>query len=340
MDDPQPTTNIWRVSTTLLAPTYVPANPQGGLPERLKFESRMPEQTTVYGDIPVAIIKPRDGRPPLPPYSQNPQIECVELVADVPAGNDAFSAIERLAPVMGSLVDLMSFDMGTSLGIGPMDALDITPPVSIGEERAFSSFSSSPFDRHMRSVDMGSVQGSLFAQLPRSIEIADSKTAAILRWFVKSLDTDLLHDQFIFLWIALETLCFASDFRVEGPYKCRNGHEIGTCPECEAPTTKELRGETLVAFLQASGVDQAQAKELWKMRQLMHGAIQFDSKRIANLGTLVQPLRSVVAAGLKAALGKSADDMPRVALSGLSIHPSMGVAGTRRITEEHVSPIA
>jgi hypothetical protein len=339
MDDAQPATHVWRVSTTLFAPTYVPANPQSGPPEHLKFESRMPEQAAVYGDISVAITKLREGSSPPSLYGDNPQVECVKLVADVPANSDAFSAVERLAPVLGSLVDLMSFEMSASLGVGPMDAVDITPPVSIGEDRAFSSFSSSPFDRHMRSIEMGVIQGSLFAQLPDSVEIGDSKTAAVLRWFVKALDTDLLHDQFIFLWIALETLCFASDFRVEGPYKCRNGHEIGTCPECVTPTTKELRGDTLVAFLQASGVDQSQAKELWKMRQLMHGAIQFDSKRIANLGALVQPLRAVVAAGLKAALGKSADAMPRVAMSGPSIHPSVGVGGTRQITEEHIQPL-
>ncbi len=44
------------------------------------------------------------------------------------------------------------------------------------------------------------------------------------------------------------------------------------------------------------------------MRQLMHGAIPSDSEELANLGLLVQPLRAVVAAGLKTSLGKGVSD--------------------------------
>jgi len=54
----------------------------------------------------------------------------------------------------------------------------------------------------------------------------------MLRWFVKALGTDLLHDQFIFLWMALEILCDDSDVRVEEPYVGPCQHQIPECPEC------------------------------------------------------------------------------------------------------------
>jgi hypothetical protein len=265
----------------------------------------MPEQARRYGDITVAVTKLVDARSQL--YDDNPQIECVELIADVPAGNEAFSAVEKLAPVLETLVDLMSFEMATPLGLGQMNVIDITPPVSIGDERDWAAFASAPTDRHARAIDMQAVQGMVLGRLPESVEIGDSKTAAVLRWFVKALSTDFLHDQFIFLWIAFEILCDASDVRVREPYVGPCGHEVIVCPVCEEPTTRMVRGATMRAFLHRFGVSQDQAKELWRMRQLMHGAIPFDSEKLAGLGTFLQSLRAVVAAGLKARLV----DVPR-----------------------------
>lgn len=90
------------------------------------------------------------------------------------------------------------------------------------------------------------------------------------------------------------------------------------------------------AFLERFGVCEEQARELWRMRQLMHGAIPFDSEKLANLGPLVQPLRAVVAAGLKTSLGKGVSDPPIVAAAGLSIHPAMAAGGTGLIVEDDI----
>lgn len=176
----------------------------------------MPVQARKYGDITVAIRKPGDSGL-VQIYGDNPQIELVQLVADVPAGSEAISAIEKLGPTFETLIDLMTFEMGTPLGAGQMNATDITPPVSVGDDRAWSTFTAPPFDRHARAVEMQAIQGLLQGRLPESLEIGDSKTAAILRWFVKALSTDLLHDQFISLWIALEILCDASEAEFSSP---------------------------------------------------------------------------------------------------------------------------
>jgi hypothetical protein len=333
---------IWRVNAVLLVPKYAPMAPDGGFPEQLEFQSRMPEQARTYGDITVAIRKLDDES--YKNYSavyvgNNPEVEPVQLLADVRAGSDETSALERLGPTFETLIDLLAFEMGTPLGVGQMNVTDITPPVSTGEERPFSSFTGSPFDRNARAVEMQAIQGRLLGQLPECLEVQDPQAAAVLRWFVKGLGTNVLHDQFIFLWIALEILCDASDVQVLKPYVGRCGHEIANCPECQKPTPKIVRGATLRAFLERFGVSEEQAQELWEMRQLMHGAIPFDSAKLTNLGALVQSLRAVVAAGLKGKLGKLATDPPIVAASGLSIHPTASMGGTGQIAESDLQPL-
>jgi hypothetical protein len=75
------------------------------------------------------------------------------------------------------------------------------------------------------------------------------------------------------------------------------------------------------------------------MRQMMHGAISFDSKKLDDLPSLLQVLRAAVAAGLKDRLGIAAESPPLVVPSGLSIHPSMGVGGVRAVTEKDIEPL-
>jgi hypothetical protein len=330
--------HIWRVTTVLLLPKYGPVPIEGGSPQQYELRSRLPEQARRYGDIAVAVRKRADAGPPFN-SAADMQTDRVDLVADVPAGAEPHSAIERFTPVVETLIDLMAFEMGIVPRLGQVEITDITPPVAVGDERRSTSYSAPPFDRYMRSIDLLAIQGRLIGELPESVDIPDSKTAAVLRWFVKALDTDLHHDQFIFLWIALEILCDASDVRVEEPYVGPCQHQIPACPDCGRATTRMVRGATIKAFLQSYGVSADQAQQLWQMRQLMHGAIPFDSKKLENLGGLIQPLRAVVAAGLKSKLGKTPTDLPIVAAGGYSIHPAMGLDGSKPITEDDVRPL-
>jgi len=172
-----------------------------------------------------------------------------------------------------------------------------------------------------------------------TVEMENSQVAAALRWFNKALGTDLLHDQFIFLWIAMEILCDRSEIKVQAPYVGPCQHEIPTCPECETPTTRMVRGATMKAFLEHFGVDKSQAKDLWGMRQIMHGQIPFDSRKLEKLASLVQALRAVVAAGLKECLGRKPEDPPLVAASGLAIHPVAAMVGVGPVSEEEMEPL-
>jgi len=269
----------------------------------------------------------------------DPALALMELRADVEATGDVRSAIAALELPIGSFLDLLAFQISASIEIEQVNAIETTRPVEIGEAREFHFFGGSPFGQFQRAIDMQAVRGRLYGEFPSSIELASSTDRAALRWFVKALGMQALHDQFLFLWIALEILCDDSDIEVVEPYVNRCGHTIGSCPECDTPTARPVRGATLRAFLEAFGVSPEQARDLWRMRQLMHGAIPFDSAELAALGRLVQPIRAVVAAGLKTRLGVTPTDPPLVAPSGLAVHPAMGVTGTAKITADDLQPL-
>lgn len=72
---------------------------------------------------------------------------------------------------------------------------------------------------------------------------------------------------------------------------------------------------------------------------MMHGSINFEPDKLQDLPKLVQPLRAAVADGIKRRLGIDTHAAPAVSASGLSINPSMGVDGTRKIGSEDLQPL-
>jgi hypothetical protein len=264
----------------------------------------------------------------------------MELVSEVTAGEEPTSAVRALEVPVTTLIDLLSFQMGAAIEIEQMNAIDVTPPIVVGDSRTFHSWGGSPFGQFQRGVDMEAVRGQLLGQFPTSIDVEDKRTAAALRWFVKSLSTQFLHDQYLFLWIALEILCDAAAFKIKEPSRCpRCGHETPECPSCGLPTTQKRQGQTMQRFIEQFGVSNADSTDMWKCRQMMHGRAQFQPGAGEEVGRLVQLLRAVVAAGLKLQLGLGTDDPPLVMMPGLSIHPSLSLGGTSQITEDHIRPL-
>ena len=169
----------------------------------------------------------------------------------------------------------------------------------------------------------------------------DAKVSAALRWFYKALNTALLHDQFIFLWIALENLCDLSPLSVAGPYQAPCRHAIKHCPECGRSTDKEIRGPTIRHYLEVSfGVSREVSGALWRMRQMMHGDINFDLLKLQDLPRLIQPLRAAVASGIKRQIEIDNHAAPQVLSAGLSINPHLGTGGTRPIRGTDIEPLA
>ena len=213
----------------------------------------------------------------------------MEVIADVSSEHGAAAALDDVGAVLSPILDMASFLLAAPVRLGQIQVVDITPPLTVGDMREMQIHSSAPFDRNARGVSMQALAGLSSLALPLTVPLIAARAAAALRWFVKSLSTDVLHDEFIFLWIALEVLCDLSGAKVTGPYICPNGHAIPECPECRASTTKEVRGPSLRAFLEESGgVDAATGKELWRMRQMMHGAIDFElaeARPVAGAGS-------------------------------------------------------
>ncbi|HVY97210.1 MAG TPA: hypothetical protein VHA54_09660 [Solirubrobacterales bacterium] len=325
------------MSTVVYAPGVPIGDSEDGPPERMEFASRIQPQFRYYKGLPVAIT---ELPPSLPGPETPPWIKPVSLAIDVEA-EDTTQALATAGSVVEALVDLMSFDMGASLRLGQVEVINITPPLGPGDEREFMIFGEAPFSLNSRALDMGAIRGRMQGELPDSDLTDDSRLAAALRWFVKSLGTDLVHDQFIFLWIALEIVLDDSEaVRVRAPYKGPCGHLIASCPECDRPTGSLVRGATSRAFLETFGIDPGEARDLWAMRQLMHGAIPFDSKKLDGLRPLTQTLRAVVAAALKNRLAMDPSQPPLIALSGPSIHPAMAVTGSRGVTRDETQPLA
>jgi hypothetical protein len=262
-------------------------------------------------------------------------------MADVPETGTANEAVEAAIEVFEPIIDSLSFVLGSPLRLGPFSALDITPPVTEGEVREVQIYSGPPFGTNISSVEMECIRGAQFATLPDVIPAYEAKVNAALRWFYKALNTALLHDQFIFLWIALENLCDLSPLSVAGPYQAPCRHAIKHCPECGRSTEKEIRGPTIRHYLEVSfGVTRETSGALWRMRQMMHGDVNFDPLKLQDLPRLIQPLRAAVADGIKRQVGIDNHAAPQVLSAGLSINPHLGAGGTRPISASDIELLA
>jgi hypothetical protein len=329
------TLQVFRVTGFVLTPTLIAIPPGGGFPSKLEPIPRLMPSVAHYGGMTVAVQTPTTPVEWPGIAIHDPNWRVMELIADAPTDQGATAAVDDVGAVLVPILDMASFLLGSAVRLGQVEVIDISPPLALGENREMQIYSSAPFDRNVRGISMQAVAGLSSLALPVAVPSFSPRAAAALRWFVKSLSTDLLHDEFMFLWIALEVLCDLAGARVTGPYLCPKGHAIPECPECHASTTKEVRGRSLRAFLEESGgIDVGTGKELWSMRQMMHGAIDFDSQKLSRLPALVQILRAAVAARLKDVLGIPADFAPIVQPKGLMIHPSAGVGGSRALSAD------
>lgn len=331
----------WRVNALVLAPMLTP-NAGPGLPQTLTFTSRLLPKVVTYGNLTVALLpsaaveKEEDSTPDVALG-----LEWAHLIADVPQTATPNEAVEAAIGVFEPIIDSLSFVLGSPLRLGAFDALDITQPVNEGDTREVQIYAGPPFGTNVSSVEMECIRGAQFVTLPDVVPAFDPKVSAAQRWFYKALSTALLHDQFIFLWIALENLCDLSPLSVAGPYQAPCKHSIKHCPECGRSTDKEIRGPTIRHYLEVSfGVSREVSGALWRMRQMMHGDINFDPLKLQELPRLIQPLRAAVASGIKRQVGIDNHAAPQVLSAGLSINPHLGMGGTRQIRGTNIEPLA
>ena len=320
----------WRVTAYIYAPmlSTSPTPPQVG--EQLTFAGRLVPTVIPSRDLTVALVP---SGPNVDTGQQLPLgVELAFLVADVTGSIDALQATDAAIEAFEALIDSLAFQLGGSINLGQFEVVDITVPLNVGDEREIKIFSGPPSGTNIRSVEMESIRGAISVSLPDQVPDYDQRTAAVLRWFTKSMSTNLLHDAFIFLWIALEILVDLSPISVEDPYRARCNHLIKHCPECGTSTVREVRGATIRRYLEVSfGLNRETSGALWRIRQMMHGSINFEADKLQDLPKLIQPLRAAVAQGLKRQLGIDTFAAPVISSTGATINPAMSVGGTRTI---------
>ena len=326
----------WRVKAFMAFPTEIPLAPDGGLPERLEPVSRVPAQPHVISGVRMGLWPASEdeqkGRDSHPNWSWG------ALIAEV-AASDTQTAFERAVDAMETAVESLSFQLQTPLQIQSIEAFDVTRPVELAQEREFGTWTGYPLRRFRpASVQMTGVLTQLIPDLTVELGALDRRQRAALDWYLKALAAPFQVDQFMFLWIAFEILSDLSELSVEGPLRTRCQHEIAECPVCGKPTTRVVQGATRQKFLEEGfGIDATVARELWRTRQILHGAEEFDSGVMDRLAELSQVLRAVVNHFLKTALGAPAEAPPIVAFGQASISPHMGLGGTRRVEERDLT---
>jgi hypothetical protein len=334
----------WQTTADLLFPNEFAVDVVDGaprLPDRLEPQSRIPTQQRDFAGATV-FIRPGDPQR-VPAVETDLRWAVAALTVRVESdAEDAGTAADAAVPYLDRVLEALSFQMQFSLQIQGLEGIDLTGPPEVGDEREFfrwSGFATPTF--RPTSVPMQSLIGRQIPDLMVDLDPADQRANRALDWYLKALTAQFEADHFIFLWIAAEILAADSDLKVSEPYRgpaC--GHVISHCPQCDAETTKPVQGASIKRFFtEGFGVDENIAKRLWRARQMLHGAYDFDSKVMSELAGLSQHLRAVVVAALKPRIGIPDHEPPFAASTGLSIAPFMGVGGTRKVTQRDLTPL-
>lgn len=316
-----------------------PPLPGEGFPQSLKPQSRIPQKSTkFFNGFPVT-ISPWKGSP-LPREHFPSLCEPAALVVDI-RSDSAQSALDKIDYLLELIIDHLSFQLQIPISIFQLEVIDASEPFTEGltrENLVYPFPRGYSFAKSLISNPVGDILTLLIPTLDNDILSIEkrTRTRAVLRWYVKGLSSPYEIDKFIYFWVCLEILSADSEISVEGLYKAPCGHEIPNCPICNKPTIKKVQGKTLKRFLtEGLFVDEKIAKELWKMRQMIHGANNLSSKETLKLPELVQKLKKAVLFGLKMKLNIGQDQAPIIIQENVSIG-MIALGGKREITKTDI----
>jgi hypothetical protein len=309
----------WRVLALINLPKiFVGKNSSNSdsLPESIKCESRLTKIIRKkIKDILISIgpwAGPSPWKDQMFPVFFGQEIVALSLITRSESSENALNNVESL---IEDIIDDISFQIQAAIYILQLEVLDITPPINVGESRegllfpypngyGFSKFSSSIPSRVFIPI--------ITPYLRNDYTFINDKIRAALRWYIKGLSTNIDVDKFIFFWIALEILCSESDIVIKKPYVAPCGHEILFCPSCNRETDRVVNGETIKKFLvEKVGLKENEAKDLWKMRQLFHGANKLNYSDVKELPKLVYLLRHATFQIIKKSINISEDQFPK-----------------------------
>ena len=340
-------TRTWQVTADVVFPNHfaleVDDAGQPRPPQQLTPQSRIPVGRRRVGGADVFVYEgDMQSAPPLVRDDVRLSLGRIAVRLES-AAPGPFVAIEEAIPILDRLLESISFQMQASLQIQGAYAIDLSGSPAVGEDRDFGQWSGLTLPTFRPTyIPMESLSGRVVPDLDLDLDQSDRRANRALDWYCKALVAPYEADHFIFLWIACEILAADSDLNVSGPYRGPCGHEIETCPrpDCGASTAKPIQGPSMKRWLtDGFGVSADIADLAWKTRQMLHGADAFSSGVVDRLPELNQWLRHVVVLELKRRFGMPTNEPPIAAPVGIAISPHVGVSGTRKVTQEHLTPI-
>jgi hypothetical protein len=245
---------------------------------------------------------------------------------------DAMAAMAAATPIIESVVESFSFQMQHLIPVVEAEVLDITEPVNVGEEREAVLFPYPAGPRLTKFQSFFQLGGVMTVEVPTvaPLDTSEARSDAALGWHLKAMASPFVAEQFMLNWIALEILWRRSGVSVEAEYTPSCGHTITNCPTCSKPTTREVRGASIRKYLtDVCGLSDGDARRMWRIRQMFHGDVAFDSDEMNDLPAMIQVLRMVVVSELKNVLGIDAGSPPFAIAGVASVAPQMAL-GTRR----------
>ena len=202
--------------------------------------------------------------------------------------------LKLVEPALEVVIESLSFQTQTALAIHQLEVLDLTPPVEAGQTREMMLFpwpQGYPLPPFYVSEGMGDVHTDHFINLGLRDRATNRRTAAAKRWYMKALAVPYQLDRFMLMWIAFEIMWKASDVSVEEHWKCDCGALLEKCPTCSRPTARQVRGASIRAFMEREcSVSPEDARDLWRLRQVLHGDVDFDSALMGSSGIEVGEL--------------------------------------------------
>jgi hypothetical protein len=319
----------WRIEAVFRFPVdFVLVDEQRNFLQQAERRSRVPTESAVIGDRELRITPTQ-----LQNVDPDGRYELASALFKLDA-EDADSAIVRATTIIEDLVETFSFQSQQLVPVVQFEALDVTPPVALGDEREGVLFPyphGLPLPKFRGSNQLGGVATQLVPTLMQ-LNVPDSRVDAALGWHLKAMASPFIAEQYMLNWIALEILWRRSDISVETNYVAQCGHTIENCPICGGTTAREVRGASIRKYLVDEGqLDESSVRRMWRVRQMFHGDVAFDSDEMAELPTLIQMLRAVVVGQLKHALGFSDDALPFVTAGNVAVAPEFALGMRRRV---------
>jgi len=300
-------TRLWRIAALLSVPRGVRPDVAGNL----KFFSRLPDEMhCVFHATDIRFLRPTPSTDAFPSPGDLREHWRLDVDASAP---DAIAAIQQVVAAIESALDHLAFRFQERSQSKFWRHL-----ISHLQSRSATSESTCCF-RRPQDIEHRSSSGlrhglrsrASGAGLSDSIEAAGPWARAALHWYVKSLAAPFDPDRFICAWVSLEILEGQLGERTPVPYMAPCGHLIVSCPTCGKKTAKKTAGASLKKFLvERGGLSEVQAADLWKTRQILHGANDFDDPEAYDLAGRLHSLLAVTSRVLKEIAGMPASAPP------------------------------